>query len=216
MKVSPPFEIKVALLGNVSAGKSTVLNALLKDKYSEVAMNRTTACVNYFSVFKKLQQPEAKEVVGKDDGAENAEAEAGLLSSEAVEDNDRGDQSNKDSQPPPSSSTGPVWSNTADLPRSAESTLMEIMQDNQVKLSSHASSKVQEKFFDVEQGEYLVEMRDDTKLVLVDVPGLNEAGAGFESTRSTCATSGTASTVLFSSWMPSKGSTHRIRYFCFV
>ena len=41
-------EIKVALLGNLSAGKSTVLNALFKDTYSEVSMGRTTAGINYF------------------------------------------------------------------------------------------------------------------------------------------------------------------------
>jgi GTPase SAR1 family protein len=47
---TPTFEIKVALLGYVSAGKTTVLNALLRDKFSEVAMRRTTAGVNFFRV----------------------------------------------------------------------------------------------------------------------------------------------------------------------
>lgn len=42
------FDIRVAVLGYVSAGKSTVLNALLQGKYTEVAMRRTMAGVNSF------------------------------------------------------------------------------------------------------------------------------------------------------------------------
>jgi len=149
VKTSQPFEIKVALLGNVSAGKSTVLNALLKDKYSEVAMKRTTAGVNYFSVFKKP-------------------------SNELKEDVDMGD-----SKLPPSEETETAaakWKKIADDPRSAEATLTEITEDNRVKLS-RSDSTVQVKHFEVELEEDLVEMRADTKLVLVDIPGLNEAGA---------------------------------------
>jgi GTPase SAR1 family protein len=48
--ISQTFEIKVALLGYVSVGKTTVLNALLKDKFSEVSMRRTAAGVNFFRV----------------------------------------------------------------------------------------------------------------------------------------------------------------------
>ena len=43
-------EIKVALLGYVSVGKSTVLNALLQGNYSEVSMRRTTAAINFFRI----------------------------------------------------------------------------------------------------------------------------------------------------------------------
>jgi GTPase SAR1 family protein len=53
MLMHPTFEIKVALLGYVSAGKSTVLNAMLQGKYSEVAMRRTTAGVNLFRIHEK-------------------------------------------------------------------------------------------------------------------------------------------------------------------
>jgi Dynamin family len=42
------FEIRIAVLGYVSAGKTTVINALLRDKYGQVGMRRTTAGVNYF------------------------------------------------------------------------------------------------------------------------------------------------------------------------
>ena len=40
------FEIKVALLGYVRVGKTTVLNALFQDKFSEVSMRRMTAGIN--------------------------------------------------------------------------------------------------------------------------------------------------------------------------
>jgi GTPase SAR1 family protein len=33
----------------MSAGKTTVLNALFRDKFGEVSMKRTTAGVNYFA-----------------------------------------------------------------------------------------------------------------------------------------------------------------------
>ena len=42
---SPLLEIKVSILGHVSVGKTTVLNALLRDKFSEVAKKRTTASI---------------------------------------------------------------------------------------------------------------------------------------------------------------------------
>ena len=48
MKIAPTFEIKVAVVGPVSAGKSTLINALLVGKYSEVSIRRTTAGVNFF------------------------------------------------------------------------------------------------------------------------------------------------------------------------
>jgi GTPase SAR1 family protein len=47
------FQIRVALVGYVSVGKSTVINALLSDKYSEVNMRRTTAGVNFFCISQK-------------------------------------------------------------------------------------------------------------------------------------------------------------------
>lgn len=42
------FKIKIALLGHVSVGKTTLLNALLGDKFSEVSKKRTTAGINHF------------------------------------------------------------------------------------------------------------------------------------------------------------------------
>ena len=130
---TPDFEINVALLGNVSAGKSTVLNALLKDKYSEVAMKRTTAGVNYFRLYQKTP--------------------------------DLDHDADVDCCP-----------SLPDHPRTADSTLDEITTDNRIKLTSAIDPTVQEKYFDVELEHNLVEMRDDTRLVLIDIPGLNEAG----------------------------------------
>ena len=50
-------EIRIALLGNVSVGKTTVLNALFKDKFGEVNKNRCTAGVNYFRIKTKNKTP---------------------------------------------------------------------------------------------------------------------------------------------------------------
>jgi GTPase SAR1 family protein len=124
MKIPPPFEIKVALIGYVSVGKTTFLNALLKDKYSEVSMKRTTAGVNLFRISTKQQ--------GKYQDGDN---EAG-------------------------------WS--AEEFSSAQSTLQEITDDNQALRDTDI---LQEKTFEIELEEPLFEMRNDTNLVLIDVPG---------------------------------------------
>ena len=44
------FEIKIAVLGNVSTGKTTLLNALFGDQYGEVSTKRTNAGINFFRV----------------------------------------------------------------------------------------------------------------------------------------------------------------------
>jgi signal recognition particle receptor subunit beta len=56
----------------------------------------------------------------------------------------------------------------------ATSTLKEITEDN-IKLRE--SGQVQEKWFDIELPDELCSMRKDTKLVVVDIPGVNEAGS---------------------------------------
>jgi GTPase SAR1 family protein len=46
--IAHSFEIKIALLGNVSAGKTTVLNALFRDKFG--SLHEANHCgVNYFA-----------------------------------------------------------------------------------------------------------------------------------------------------------------------
>jgi hypothetical protein len=84
------------------------------------------------------------------------------------------DDSNKAAAQPNS------WLHLSENPRTAVSILKEIVDDNRTKLSAAVSLTVQEKFFEVELDHDLVKMRSDTRLVLVDVPGLNEAWATFE------------------------------------
>eukprot|EP00539_Tryblionella_compressa_P009996 CAMPEP_0178795558 /NCGR_PEP_ID=MMETSP0745-20121128/10183_1 /TAXON_ID=913974 /ORGANISM="Nitzschia punctata, Strain CCMP561" /LENGTH=228 /DNA_ID=CAMNT_0020453945 /DNA_START=1024 /DNA_END=1708 /DNA_ORIENTATION=+ len=117
------FEIRVAVIGYVSVGKTTVINALFGEEYGEVAMKRTTAVVNSFRL---SSVPEDSMVV---DSVINR------------------------------------------LPASA--TLKETIHDN---ASHRNSSVVREKTFDIALEAPLHHMRADTKLVIVDIPGINEAG----------------------------------------
>lgn len=107
------FEIKVAIIGYVSVGKTTVLNALFREKFGEVSMRRTTAAVNFFRI----------ESAGRD---------------------------------------------------SANSTLAQTIEDN---LAFRNEDVVCERSFQVALEDPLHTMRDDTSLVIVDVPGVNEARA---------------------------------------
>ncbi|KAL7563558.1 hypothetical protein ACA910_002225 [Epithemia clementina (nom. ined.)] len=124
------FEIRVALIGYVSVGKTMILNALLKDKYSEVSMKRATAGINHFRI--------------------NSTTSDGKSSDKKA--------SHQQLQ---------------ELCSSAQATLEETTLDNQTLRNS---DHVEQKTFDIELDEPLFEMRRDTKLVLIDVPGINEAG----------------------------------------
>jgi GTPase SAR1 family protein len=66
------------------------------------------------------------------------------------------------------------WSSLAVDPRAVTSTLKEITQGN-IKLRE--SNQVQEKWFDIELPNELCLMRKDTNLLVVDIPGINEAGS---------------------------------------
>ena len=104
-----------------SVGKSTVLNAMLGDKYSEVSMRRTTAGVNFFRIH------------GNSDIASD--------------------------------------------PKAATWTHSEIQKSN-ARLRSAKNDELEEMFFDIEVDEPLLkETREDSKLVLVDIPGINEANS---------------------------------------
>ena len=131
-------DIKVALIGHVSVGKTTVLNALFRDKFGEVSMKRTTAGINYFRIVpKRLKANNASERVDKN---------------------------------------GKTWSDVVSYDtKSAGLILKEITADNK---SFRNSSNIHEKFFDIELEELLCDMREDANLVVVDIPGINEAGAG--------------------------------------
>jgi Elongation factor Tu GTP binding domain len=56
----------------------------------------------------------------------------------------------------------------------ADHTLQKITHDNSIL---RQTNQIQESTFDVELDEPLCPMRNDTKLVLIDIPGLNEAGS---------------------------------------
>jgi small GTP-binding protein len=128
------FDIQVALLGNVSAGKSTVLNALLQGKYSEVAMRRTTAGVNFFRVH-----------------ATSATTDTADTDSESAPD---------------------FESLEPESLQASNETLQTITTDNAILRDLN---EIQEKTFDIELDQPICHMRKDTKLVLIDIPGLNDA-----------------------------------------
>eukprot|EP00527_Entomoneis_sp_CCMP2396_P001878 CAMPEP_0198155238 /NCGR_PEP_ID=MMETSP1443-20131203/69032_1 /TAXON_ID=186043 /ORGANISM="Entomoneis sp., Strain CCMP2396" /LENGTH=728 /DNA_ID=CAMNT_0043821981 /DNA_START=475 /DNA_END=2662 /DNA_ORIENTATION=- len=135
-QASDPFEIRVALLGYVSVGKTTLLNAILGGKYSEISMKRTTAAVNLFRLTFKSNEGSNKGKTG-----------------DGQQENVRGHHKTSSS--------------------AAESTLDEITRDNK---AFRNSKQLQEKLFDIELDTQLLEMRENTKMVLVDIPGINEAG----------------------------------------
>jgi GTPase SAR1 family protein len=150
------FEIKVALLGHVSAGKSTVLNALLRDKFSEVSMRRTTAGVNLFRLHTKI--PKDASVMDQAEGDSN-------------EKEDSADDPEKVDTPPTDVGS---WGSEPEVLHDASHTLQQITHDNSML---RQTNQIQESTFDVELDEPLCSMRSDTRLVLIDIPGLNEAGS---------------------------------------
>jgi GTPase SAR1 family protein len=121
MLIDTKFDIKVALIGYVSVGKTTILNALLRDKYGEVAMGRATASVNNYCV----------------------------------------------------STTTPSEKSSTEPAVSASEIHDKTMQEN---ARLRISDTVEEAWFNVTLNEAICDMRDDSRLVVVDIPGINEAG----------------------------------------
>jgi GTPase SAR1 family protein len=98
------FEIKVALLGYVSVGKTAVLNALLQDKFSEVSMRRTTAGVNFFSISTNRRRSKRKKLDRcESEGGRKSPKKVYYTVSEYTEDKEE-------------------WSMIVDDPKTAEST----------------------------------------------------------------------------------------------
>jgi GTPase SAR1 family protein len=143
--VARSCEINVALLGNVSAGKTTVLNALFRDKLGEVAMKRTTVGANYFHIYTKNHSTTACVTDGT---YANADEDIAIRTES---------------------------DNSVDNKRSAKSILKEITEDN-IRIRENNGESVQEKHFDVELEGKLIPMIRDAILVLIDIPGINEAG----------------------------------------
>jgi len=158
-----PFEIRVALVGYVSVGKSTVLNALLGDKYSEVNMRRTTAGVNCF----RILQPDDDDEDNDEDTTcthqnNDDKREPKRRKTDGRKDDDEGEALIKSKS----------WS--------AEATHAEISRNNQILRSNADSSEsveniVKEQCFTIRVEKPICKMRKDTQLVLIDIPGMNEA-----------------------------------------
>ena len=108
-----------------------MLNALLGDKFSEVALKRTTAGVNFFNI----SQPTEESDTNPDDGWSKVEDEGRKI-------------------------------------QEAEDVHEEISKDNEELRSSWI---VEEKTFNIRIRHPICKMRKDTQLVLVDIPGINEA-----------------------------------------
>ncbi|KAL3899988.1 MAG: hypothetical protein SGARI_006344, partial [Bacillariaceae sp.] len=139
------FEIRVALVGYVSVGKSTVLNALLGEKFSAVSLKRSTAAVNHFKI---IQPSEAED---KKEGAEPQSKKR---------------RTKRDGEPKEDIVDLTTWT--------AEATHAVIAKDND-SLRSNEDDAVVEKTFEIQVEDPICEMRKDTQLVLVDIPGINEA-----------------------------------------
>ena len=134
------FEIRVAVIGYVSVGKTTVINALFGTEYGEVSMRRTTAVVNSFRI-----------------------------SSPNAEDGDEGESQSRSSDEDSEDDSIAVVAKRF----TARATLEETKADNAVYRTRDV---VKEKTFDICLQKPIHEMRSDTKLVVVDIPGINEAG----------------------------------------
>lgn len=141
------LEIKVALLGHVSVGKSTVINALLRGKYAEVGMRRTTAGVNFFRLHpKESKWEDVKQESPANKSKEEISADGGMPSS------------------PPQ-------------PTAFHDSAFTFEKISEANADLRANNQIKESTFDIEIDEPLCRMRDDTTLVLIDIPGLNEAGS---------------------------------------
>jgi small GTP-binding protein len=136
------FEIKIAIAGHVSVGKSTLLNALLGGRYNEVSKGRTTAAVNHFRINQR------------NGATDNVNVES-------------------QSQPEQSDQSDPSVPPEEQVPQTVPSVLEKVTFDN---LILRQQDKIEERWYDITVDKDLIPMRDDTDLILVDLPGLNEAG----------------------------------------
>lgn len=128
------FEIRVAVIGYVSVGKTTVINALFGAEFGEVSMKRTTAVVNAYRIIQsKKEEEEATTDESEDDSVE-----------------------------------------VAPNPSSPADCLKKSQIDNAANRTSN--SEVKEVMYDIVLNDPPQRMRANTNLVIVDIPGINEAG----------------------------------------
>jgi GTPase SAR1 family protein len=150
-KKERPFEVKVAFIGNVNVGKSTIINALLRGWFSEVSMFRTTNAVYKFRIQVKGSEEESRRE-GKRK-AEDMEAESDGFALMETESNEL--ELNSKHQPSESIHQDTVANNL----RNRNITTLE-----------------DDKVYDIPMNcGVLGEMREDTNLTLIDIPGLDDA-----------------------------------------
>ena len=190
------YTLHIALLGNVSVGKTTVLNALFRDRYGEMSKKRCTAGINFFHLNQEISVGDEEQ-----EDAAGASGSSGASSSSAT-------SSNRCSTP--SSRTTKQAKNVAkkradmkngdsrqyhgDLVciEELETQLMAAeasVVHEKIKKMNHElreTASVEEKHFNVDLRESLVSIHPDfmtaeggskLSLVFIDVPGLNESNS---------------------------------------
>lgn len=175
------FEIKVALLGHVSVGKTTVLNALFQDKFSEVSMRRTTAGINFFRVSScgsktadlgSKNDKDSSGVSDKECAGEKTSNHPGNVDRSAANDVDPDTACDKAQQQNDNNSISSDDTDSNII--QASQTLAEITADNRMLRKKNT---IHERIFDIQLDSPIFEMRQDTRLVIIDIPGVNEAGS---------------------------------------
>ncbi len=145
---SNKFAFNIAVIGHVSVGKSTLLNAILGAKFSEVSKRRTTAGINHFHLSCNINPDQTK----------NEESKCGDIPQE--------DDSDKELKVE-------AIDDINDNIKTQSQTLAEITQDNaelrQLKI-------IRNKHFHISVDEMPFEIHRNASLTFIDIPGLNEAG----------------------------------------
>jgi small GTP-binding protein len=147
------FEIKVAFIGPKNAGKSTLINALLKDKFAPVGIGGATASVNSFRIFTKANSEPQPDTQNDD-----AVSTLSFNSSTYIADDSES-----------------VWTVIPENLRTATE-IQKVISE----LPNTTSYEIEELIFDVELPEGLWDMRNDTSIVLIDIPGMNSIDCFFE------------------------------------
>ena len=143
-------EIRIAVCGYVSSGKTTTVNAIFGEEYGEVSMQCTTSCVNVYRIV-----PSGKSTVEirSEIAPKNTSASTAVVLDS--------DEESKD------------FSNPDKVICKAKTVLQQSIADNK---TFRDSDSVAEKTHCIQLRENLHTMSDNIALNIVDVPGINEAG----------------------------------------